>query len=345
MRPAASDGDGSKRARGGSPADDRLSVAAKARAWVESGRSRAEELLATNEHRPLVDVGKRLYERDKAFAGTVMGSAIAFRLFLFFVPLLVFLVGLAGIIGSWGVDAEDVNENAAISGGMATQIRAAFGQPGSSSWIATLSGLFFMATTGRTLSKVMIASSAMAWRLPPSRRASIKVVGALVGLVAGIGLLVVLMSRLRAAAGLGVVSVSFLAVFGIQVVLWLLVSSLLPRATSDRSVLLPGAVLVALTVTVMQAVSQLYLPDRIGRASEIYGAIGATVVTLGWFFILGRVIVLGMCVNAVIFERFGGIAQFVFSLPVLRSIAKRSATIRRYFGLDESHPAPPPDGG
>ena len=59
---------------------------------------------------------------------------------------------------------------------------------------------------------------------------------------------------------------------------------LLPRATTDPSALLPGARLVGLTLVGMQAVSQLYLPDRLSRASELYGAIGTTIVTLGWFF-------------------------------------------------------------
>ena len=85
----------------------------------------------------------------------------------------------------------------------------------------------------------------------------------------------------------------------------------------------------------MQAVSQLYLPDKIGRASQLYGAIGTTIVTLGWFFILGRAIVLGMSLDAVIYERFGSVSQFVFSLPLFRILRRRSSWIRRFFDLDE----------
>jgi uncharacterized BrkB/YihY/UPF0761 family membrane protein len=90
----------------------------------------------------------------------------------------------------------------------------------------------------------------------------------------------------------------------------------------------------------MQAVSQFYLPGQIGRASELYGAVGATIVTLGWFFILGRVIVIALALNAVVHERLGSISQFVFSLPVLRILPRRSAWIRRFFGLDEERTAP-----
>jgi hypothetical protein len=61
-------------------------------------------------------------------------------------------------------------------------------------------------------------------------------------------------------------------------------------------------------------------------------------VTLGWFFIMGRVIVLSLALDAVVYERFGSITTFVFGLPILRSIAKRAPWLRRFFGLD------PPSG-
>ena len=77
----------------------------------------------------------------------------------------------------------------------------------------------------------------------------------------------------------------------------------------------------------MQAVSQIYLPGKFSHASELYGAIGITIVTLGWFFILGRVMMLSLSVDAVIYERFGSITQFVFSLPILRIIPLQVAAV------------------
>ena len=94
--------------------------------------------------------------------------------------------------------------------------------------------------------------------------------------------------------------------------------------------------LVSVTLVGMQAISQLYLPDKFTRASQLYGAIGVTVVTLGWFFIAGRVIMLAFSLNAVLFERFGSITQFTFSLPVLRLLPRHSAFLRKRFGLEES---------
>ena len=98
---------------------------------------------------------------------------------------------------------------------------------------------------------------------------------------------------------------------------------------------MPGAVIVAAVLTGMQAVSQIYLPGKFSHASELYGAIGITIVTLGWFFILGRAMMFSLSVDAVIYERFGSITQFVFSLPILRIIPRKSPKLRKLFGLEK----------
>ncbi len=100
--------------------------------------------------------------------------------------------------------------------------------------------------------------------------------------------------------------------------------------------MLPGCLLVAFTITVMHAVSELYLPDRLDHASQLYGAFGTTVVTLGWFFILGRAIIIAMELNAAIYDRYGSISQAAFSLPVLRGLARRSPRVRRFFDLTDA---------
>ena len=165
--------------------------------------------------------------------GTVVGSAIAFRLFLFFVPLLLFLVGVAGFV-SHVVDADDVNEDAGLTGSLAAQIDTALSQPTQTRWVAVLVGLFGVATAGYSLSKVMVASSALGWQLPDRPKASPKVVGAFVGLIAGVGLVAMVINRIRAELGLGVASVSFLAAFVFYVVAWLIVSMVLPQG-DERS--------------------------------------------------------------------------------------------------------------
>jgi hypothetical protein len=59
-------------------------------------------------------------------------------------------------------------------------------------------------------------------------------------------------------------------------------------------------------------------------------------VTLGWFFILGRAVIIAMELNAAIYDRYGSISQVVFSLPVLRNLARRSPRVSRFFGLTDT---------
>ena len=330
----AGDEPGTGAPAGEEPDDSRVrAVVGWGREQMTAGQARLEELLERHRDHPVLSIGLRIYERDRESAGSVVGSAIAFRLFLFFVPLLLFVVGVAGFLAS-AVDDEDLDE-VGITGTLAVQINTALTQPSSTRWIAVFVGLVGMATTGRSLSRVLVAASCLAWRMPVKPKSSVRLIGAIVGLVFCIALVSGIVNRLRAGLGLAVVGVSFIAVVAVYAAAWVLLSMLLPRATTDPGALLPGALLVSLTMAGMQAVSQLYLPNQISRASELYGAIGTTIVTLGWFFILGRAMMLAMSINAVVYERFGSISQFVFGLPVVRILPRRWAWIRRFFQLEE----------
>jgi uncharacterized BrkB/YihY/UPF0761 family membrane protein len=191
-----------------------------------------------------------------------------------------------------------------------------------------------MVWAGRSLSKVMVSSSCLAWRLPVTTKASLRVIGSVVGLILGIVIVAAIVNRLRHSLGVGVASVSFVGAAAIYAVAWMAMSMILPRATRDPGALLPGAVLVGLVIAGMQAISQLYLPDKLDRASALYGALATTIVTLGWFFFLGRAMVLAMSLDAVLYERFGSISQFVFGLPVIRLLPRKSAWIRKFFDLE-----------
>jgi uncharacterized BrkB/YihY/UPF0761 family membrane protein len=309
-------------------------MADKSRERFSAGQARANELLAKYHDRPLLDVALRVYQRDRESAGTIVGSALAFRLFLFFVPLILFVVGLFGFLASW-TEPDKVNGAFGVSGSLAAQINTALTQPNSTRWLATVSGLIGMMWTGRSLSKVMVTAACLTWRLPVTTKAPIRLVGAVVGLVVGIGVASTIVNRIRVEAGVGIGGLTVVAAFAVYVVAWMALSMLLPRATPDPGALVPGALLVAATLATMQAISQLYLPSKLGHASELYGAIGTTVVTLGWFFFVGRSMVFGMSLDAVIHERFGSISQFVFSLRGLRVLPRKSQWIRKFFDLHD----------
>jgi hypothetical protein len=92
--------------------------------------SPARQWLARYEHIPVVDVIAGIYRRDRESAGPVMGSAIAFRLFLFFVPLLLLVVGIAGFASGF-VTAGTASRTAGIYGSFGAEISEAFTSLGS----------------------------------------------------------------------------------------------------------------------------------------------------------------------------------------------------------------------
>jgi uncharacterized BrkB/YihY/UPF0761 family membrane protein len=184
--------------------------------------------------------------------------------------------------------------------------------------------LFIGLWAGRTLSKTLASASRHAWQLPAPRKATaVRVVGAIAGTITAIGLLTAVVNRVRQAAGLAVGATLLIACAAAYAFAWFIVLLFLPRARSDATALLPGAVLVGAGLAVMQGIVQFYIPDRLSHASQLYGSIGVTIVTLGWFFLIGRLMVASFVLNAVVWERFGSLSELIFRLPVLRGIPKR----------------------
>ena len=257
-------------------------------------------------------------------------------------PLTLFVVGVLGFLARW-IEPADVNRTAGVGGTIAAQINTAMSAPDSTRWIATIVGLLGMAWAGRSLSKVLVTASCLSWQIPLTTKVSVRVVGSIIGLIAAIVLVGSAVNRTRHDFGPGAAGLSFLAVTALYAVAWMALSTVLPKATRDPGALLPGAVVVGVILAVMQAISQLYLPGKLDRASELYGALATTIVTLGWFFFLGRAMVFGLTLDAVMYERFGSISRFVFGLPLVRVLPRKSRWIRTFFDLpDDAPPRPPP---
>lgn len=292
--------------------------------WAEGLRTR----------QPLVDAAFLVYERDRSAAGTVLGSAIAFRLFLFFIPCLVFGVGLVGLLSGW-IEADSIASAGSITGALAEYIREAHDQTRGAAVVTTLTGLVLMISAGRSLAKSLVASSSLAWSSTGKVTARVRVIASITGLTSSVVLIGIINNRLNDDLGVAGHGLSFGAGLVLYVVVFLLLMASLPRGTSDPGALIPGAVTVALVVVGMQAVSQIYLPNRLSSASDLYGGIGVAVVALGWLFILGRTLSFTFSLNAALFDRFGSLSQAIFALPVLRLIPRKSSTLRAYFGLDE----------
>ena len=306
----------------------------RASAW---GRTQADRATARfevlRERVTIVDVGARVYERDKQAGGTLLGSALALRLFLFFVPFILLVVGLAGVLGK-SSDGSAVAESAGLGGTLANYVDDAFAQSGNTPWIALVVGLFGIATTGWSLTRALVLSSALSWRMGGKQHTPIRAIGIVVGLIVSVALAASIVNRINQSTGVAVTSMSMVGLMAVYSVFWLLLLQALPRTTTDPGASLPGAAVVALVLAALQAITQFYLPYQVTSSSELYGQLGVLVAFLGWFFFLGRTIAFAFALNAVIYEQVGSLSTLFFALPVVRVIPRKVPAVGRYFALD-----------
>jgi hypothetical protein len=296
------------------------------RDWFE--RRRAE--------RVPYDLAASFYERDRESFASVLGAAIALRLFLFVVAISLLLAGALILVA--GADAvRTVLSQANVTGNLAGQIGGAAARNSSAGISMVLLGLWLTLTNGRKLTNVLAACSASAWHLDSRQaRPTLRMAVGVTTLVMVMMLTASGLNRLRDATGLGVETMSWAAATAVFGIGWFTVTSTLPRSTTDPGALLPGAALVGSVMAVFQWFMQFYLPTKIARSSEVMGSLGFTVATLGYMFVIGRLMAASLILNAVVWERFGSISGLVFSLPVLRRLPARSARLARFFDLDRT---------
>ena len=323
-----------------SPTDpDTQTAVQRATAWGRAQAERANDRFAAlREQVTIVDVGARVYERDKEAGGTLLGSALALRLFLFFMPFVLLVVGLAGVLGG-PTDGSATSESAGLSGTLKEYVDDAFAQSGKTPWLALAIGLVGVGTTGWSLTRAMVLSSALSWRMGGRQRMPVRALGMVIGLIVSASLSAAIVNRINQATGAAVASLSLVGMTAIYAVFWLLIFQALPRTTTDPGASLPGAAFVGVVLALLQSFTQFYLPQQVSSSSQLYGQLGVLVAFLGWFFFIGRSVAFACALNAVIYEQVGSVSTLFFALPVIRQIPSRVPAVSHYFALDHD-----PDG-
>ncbi len=263
-----------------------------------------EQLEAARPGSPLVDAAFRAAERDATRGGVVLAGAIAFRLFLFVVPLVfVFVVGFGFAADSAGRDARDVAQDAGVGGLVAKAIGSAQDLSTFERVTACLAGAFAAIVGARTFGKVLRVAHAIVWDTPIRRpKGSLRSVAALVGatLVAFAGSR--LLDKLGDASLVGALLATVLAA-ALPFYAWTEVSWHLPHRAGSKRDLYPGALVVALGVIGLHVVTVYWISRQLERRSDMYGAIGGALALLLWAYLLGRLIVASAVLNASLWQR------------------------------------------
>jgi len=299
-----------------------------------TGRERTNAARAKWEHlstsRPVISWCVRLFEHDQSAHGSVLGSAIALRLFLFVVPANIALVGLFNVI-QLGDAMQEQLQSSYATGEVAKSLD-------NLSWWnylwLFLSGTVLMLWAGRSLAKVLSASSGSAWS-KTARESKLKVTSIItLGLVLFLGVAASsAFGQIRDSSGPVIATAGALGIVLSISVVWFVVLLTLPRNTTDPGALIPGAVFMGVSYSALQWFMQFYLPLQIERGSDTMGNLAITVATLGNFFFIGRIMSASFVLGAFVYTAHGSLSQQIFKLPGLRSIPRRIPRVGDYFDL------------
>ena len=269
---------------------------------------RADELTATVRQRvPGADAGFVAFQRELELGGGLLAGGLAYRLFLWLLP-----IGLVGaqLLGIWLDANEEGVEDAAKEFGIGAAAIASAERAVEASQtnriLLLLTGIVLIAWFSLGFLRALQLAYSFAWGLPRQKlRKPLYAVMIFNGLflalaVAGAGL-----AWLRRELGLfGVIGV--LVTIGFQAGVGLLVMWLLPHRAKRWQELVPGAVLVAVGAQVVNVAVVFYFAPRIGRSTERYGAVGTAAVLLVWLYVVARLITSGAFLNATLWERRHG---------------------------------------
>jgi uncharacterized BrkB/YihY/UPF0761 family membrane protein len=294
----------------GSSADEaeRRSRTQRARAQAEQLRRRADQTVKDLEaRRPSnrwIDAGFSTFERDVTSGGGVLAAALAFRLFIFMVPFVFVVITAFPFLG----DASDKSprelaDDFGMAGLVASAIKSANGMSTWSRLWLLLAGIFALVLASRSLVRVLRITHGLAWhaRVPKLRRPTLAAI-VLIFSILGVVLFGAWSGKLHDEFGvLGLLPTLFAG--AVLAAVWTFVQYHLPRADVPWTKLIPGSIVVAAGVEVLQLVTVVWFTRYIESKSDTYGAIGAALAILLWAYFLGRIVVSGAMLNAALYEQ------------------------------------------
>ena len=242
-------------------------------------------------------------ERDGEVAGGIIASALAYRLFIWLLPLALVAVAGLGIAAETASESpEETADEVGLGGLISTSISNAANSP--NRWYALLIGVPVLVWVTRSLLRALTGAHRLVWTDARTRAPKPKLVAALrlLLLLLSFGVVSATASALRASSmELGVFA-TLVAIMP-YAALWMLVSLQLPHRDAPWTALIPGAVLFGAGIELVHAVTVYLLTPYALAKQGTYGALGAAAALLVGLFLVSRLVVAAAVMNATLWER------------------------------------------
>jgi membrane protein len=290
-------------------ADDRATGTrvSRTRLWAAALQGQPQRAIeraeAERRRHKSVDAVFEMVDRDGEVAGGIIAGALAYRFFVWLLPLaLVAVAGLGIAADSASESPEETAESVGLGGLISGSISSAANSP--NRWYALAVGIPVLVWVTRSLLRVLIGAHRLVWSdvrsaVPkPTIVATLRLLGLLLGVLVIAGLA----SAVREwSGGFGLLSTLLVALP--LSALWLLVSIRLPHRDSDWTALVPGALLFGVGVELLQVVIAYVIEPWAINKQGTYGALGVAAALLLGLFLVSRLIVATAVLNVTLWER------------------------------------------
>jgi uncharacterized BrkB/YihY/UPF0761 family membrane protein len=286
-------------------ATNRPKVADRARAGAEVARGAGQRAAERAQRLRWAPAVMAAFEREQMSGAGLLAGGVAYRLFFWLVP---FGLVLASVASLWLSEDRGSLTHAAKSfglSGVATRSALTAVQSGAHArWYLLIAGVGLLFYFGLGAVRALRVAAFVAWRIKPTRlrrpvRASATFTGVLMlGIAVTMG--TTWLRHHFTAAGL----VATLATIAVFVAVGVYVFDLLPHSEGiGWREQLPGALLTACGITGIHLFVVYYLSDKLERSPKLYGTLGAATVVLLGLYLLARVAIAGMFLNATLAGR------------------------------------------
>jgi uncharacterized BrkB/YihY/UPF0761 family membrane protein len=274
------------------------------RAWSQRLVDRAQERAQVERSRHgTVDAVFEMVDHDAEVGGSIMAGALAYRLFIWLLPLALVAVAGLGIASSAASRSpESAARSAGLAGLVSSSVATAADSP--ARWYALLIGIPVLIYATRSLLRALVVTHRLIWMdlrgaaPKPTIGATLRLLGALIGLLVvsalasaarawspGSGVLVLLLIPLPFAA------------------LWLLISVRLPHRTARWQALVPGAIAFGAGVQLLNAVIAYVIAPQAASKHGTYGSLGIAAALLLGLFLISRLVTATAVLNAILWKR------------------------------------------
>jgi uncharacterized BrkB/YihY/UPF0761 family membrane protein len=288
------------------PSPDERSRGASVRSRVATARTKAEELQRRSLERLELESERRgwlrtlvnAYVGDRNRGGGLLAGGLAYRIFLWELPVALVLVSVIGLASSAsGRSPEDVARSAGLSGALVATVATAVHDAGQAAGWLLILGIVLMIWAGRSAVRAFQIVSEIAWSERESVHHSTLAASALFSAIA---LGVIVAQAVVSAIFHGVVGfvIGWLIGTLITLVVAVWVMTLLPHGGRSWPVVIPGALFFAATARLLTMATVVYFAPKIDRIDDLYGGLAVAIVVLLFLYLVARAFVGGQFLNA-----------------------------------------------